>query len=134
VYSEALRVLQFRDICLNDSGDIQSAEPLIEIGAQMNDSQESCASQFECSCLELDNLVSLARAAGAFGSRLTGAGWGGCSISVVAESHVEPFITQLRKTYAPYRELSEVAFRQAVFATKPGTGACVYKVQASEVQ
>jgi galactokinase len=72
VYSEALRVLQFRDICLKDAGDIQSAEPLKEIGAQMNDSQESCASQFECSCLELDDLVSLARAAGAFGSRLTG--------------------------------------------------------------
>jgi len=100
----------------------------------MNDSQESCALQFECSCPELNNLTSLARAAGAFGSRLTGAGWGGCTISVVAESHVESFITKLRETYAPFKGLGEEEFRQAVFATKPGTGACVYKVQASEVK
>jgi hypothetical protein len=42
----------------------------------------------------------------------------------VAEAHVEEFIKQLNKTYKPYNGLSKEALREAIFPTKPGTGAC----------
>ena len=72
VYREASRVLLFRQMCTKNTADV--AERLGEI---MNVSHESCARLYECSCPELDELVNVCRAAGAIGSRLTGAGWGG---------------------------------------------------------
>ena len=89
----------------------------------MSASQESCSALFECSCPELDALTALARRSGAYGSRLTGAGWGGCTVSLVAEDRVEEFIAKIKEGYAPYRELSEEKLRDAIFATKPSSGA-----------
>lgn len=71
VFTEALRVLQFRDVCLRATAS-PSASVLEELGNFMNESQDSCARVFDCSCPELDELVGLARDAGAYGSRLTG--------------------------------------------------------------
>ena len=79
VVEESLRVLEFRDTCLSPPRE----NALEALGELMNESQTSCAKQFECSCDELDDLVNVARSAGAVGSRLTGAGWGGCTVSLV---------------------------------------------------
>ncbi|KAM6490663.1 hypothetical protein JOM56_014006 [Amanita muscaria] len=49
----------------------------------------------------------LALEAGAYGSRLIGAGWGGCIVSLAAEDKVESFIGQLKENYPPYRKLTE---------------------------
>lgn len=136
-------MLQFRNICLNMSATVQSeTEVLNALGRLMNDSQESCSADFECSCPELDDLTRLARGAGALGSRLTGlltvllictvadltsgvgAGWGGCTVSLVREEQVEAFIKQIRETYEAYKDLDEEALDEAIFSTKPGQGAC----------
>ncbi|KAG8679619.1 galactokinase, partial [Ceratobasidium sp. 395] len=58
VVEEALRVLEFRDTCLSPPTDGSALQAL---GDLINASQASCASQFECSCSELDDLVSIAR-------------------------------------------------------------------------
>ncbi len=47
----------------------------------MDASHASCRDLHEVSCPELDTLTSLRRAAGAWGTRLTGAGFGGCTIN-----------------------------------------------------
>lgn len=53
-----------------------------------------------------------------------GAGWGGCTVSLVAEDAVSTFIEKMRQTYPPYQELSEDKLREVIFATKPSSGAC----------
>ncbi|KAL4065028.1 GHMP kinase [Scleroderma yunnanense] len=133
-YEEALRVLQFRDICVSTSP-FNSPSPFLALAALMNASQESCSALYECTCPEIDLLTKLAREAGALGSRVTGAGWGGCTVSLVDESEVDAFIDRLRKTYPPYRNIvasmgreeADEVLRAAVFATKPSSGVCVYK-------
>ncbi|KAK1223491.1 galactokinase [Marasmius sp. AFHP31] len=130
VFSEALRVLQFRQVCLDASASPSSSslEVIEKLGNLMNESQKSCNELFQCSCPELNQLTTLAREAGAYGSRLTGAGWGGCTVSIVAEDKVDAFIKQVSETYPLYKGLSGNALREAIFATKPSSGACGFAV------
>lgn len=72
VFTEALRVLEFRDLC-KEVGDTTAPDALLEkLGKLMDESQKSCANLFQCSSPELDQLTGLAKEYGAFGSRLTG--------------------------------------------------------------
>jgi hypothetical protein len=73
VYSEALRVLNFRATCI-EAEDGDQTGLISTLGALMDESQTSCAELFECSCPELDELTALARSSGGHGSRLTGLG------------------------------------------------------------
>jgi len=131
VLSEARRVLQFRQTCLLAAGssDANDSTFFEGLGRLMNDSQSSCSLLYECSCPELDDLTRLAREGGAYGSRLTGAGWGGCTVSLVAENKVDDFIQKLKESYPPYKNLEGDALHEVIFATKPGSGACVFKLE-----
>jgi N-acetylgalactosamine kinase len=73
-----------------------------EFGRLMCRSHESCRDLYEISCPELDRLVAIALEAGALGSRLTGAGFGGCTVSLVEESGLQPFLSHVARAY--YRE------------------------------
>lgn len=53
-----------------------------------------------------------------------GAGWGGCVVSLVAEDKVDDFIKKIKESYPPYKGLKEGQLKDAIFATKPGSGAC----------
>ncbi|CAA7269550.1 unnamed protein product [Cyclocybe aegerita] len=130
VFSEARRVLLFRRTCLEAAGSSDSNDSvyLQNLGSLMNDSQDSCSNLYECSCPELDQLTRIARDAGALGSRLTGAGWGGCTVSLVREGEVEKFIQKVKEAYTPYKGLEGDALNEVIFATKPSRGACVLKL------
>lgn len=88
---------------------------------------------YECSCKELDTLVGIAKQAGALGARLTGAGWGGCTVSLVPEGQVEGFINTLKQQYyeplVQQGRLAKEGVEEAVFATKPACGGGVLALQ-----
>jgi galactokinase len=66
-------------------------------GRLMNDSHTSLRDAFEVSTPELDWLAAQAQAQpGCYGARLTGAGFGGCTVNLVAADQSEPFMQVLR--------------------------------------
>ncbi|XP_068169222.1 N-acetylgalactosamine kinase [Antennarius striatus] len=118
VYGEAERVLQFKSVC-----ESQPAESIRLLGELMIHSHASCRDLYECSCYELDRLVDFCLKAGAVGSRLTGAGWGGCAVSMVPSEKVETFLQAVRKSYYLPRGLA--MDKQSLFVSKPGGGAAI---------
>ena len=69
-------------------------------GQLMNASHESLRYDYEVSCEEIDILVDLAQAMpGVIGSRITGGGFGGCTVSIVEDATVDRFIEEIGKTY-----------------------------------
>jgi galactokinase len=69
-------------------------------GKLMNESHTSLRDDYEVSIPEMDTLVAAAqRVPGCYGSRLTGAGFGGCTVSLVQESQVEQFKRDVAAAY-----------------------------------
>lgn len=136
VFSEALRVLKFNELLSSPPPQTNSEnEDLLKaLGELMNDTQESCRELFENSCPELDELCQLARKAGSYGSRLTGAGWGGCSVHLVPEDKVEAVQRKWTEEYYKKKlpEISEERLEEAVVVSKPGSGSCVFEVEGRE--
>lgn len=115
----ALRVHELRDICLNVPSpplcprrrspvypchtDSTSDATLQALRGLMNASQLWGTELFECSYFELDALTSLMPASGVYGSRLTDAGGGGCTASLVPEEMVDGFIQKVKEGYGGSR-------------------------------
>ena len=73
---------------------------LEEFGKLMNQSHESLRDDYEVTGKELDTLVELAwKQDGVIGSRMTGAGFGGCTVSIVKKDKVDEFIKNVGKGY-----------------------------------
>ena len=71
-----------------------------EFGRLMNQSHISLRDDYEVSCPEIDLLVDLAwKMPGVLGSRITGGGFGGCTVSIVKKDAVDPFISSLGAAY-----------------------------------
>lgn len=69
-------------------------------GRLMNQSYISLRDDYEVSCEEIDILVDLAwKINGVVGSRITGGGFGGCTVSIVKNDAVETFVEQVGKGY-----------------------------------
>lgn len=69
-------------------------------GKLMNESHQSLKEDYEVTGLELDTIVQSAwEQEGVLGARMTGAGFGGCAIAIVAEDKVEAFKKNVNNTY-----------------------------------
>jgi galactokinase len=69
-------------------------------GKLMNDSHHSLRDDYEVTGKELDTLVEAAwKQDGALGARMTGAGFGGCAIAIIASDKVEEFIRKVGREY-----------------------------------
>lgn len=76
------------------------ANNIEEFGKLMNESHISLKNDYEVSCEEIDILVDLAwEIPGVIGSRITGGGFGGCTVSIVKNDAVDTFIEKVGNGY-----------------------------------
>jgi len=93
VITENLRTVAAADALIN--GD------LAELGKLMAEAHWSYSRDFEASCEEADAMVELAQdLPGLIGARLTGGGFGGCTINLVEQTQAATFVEELAKLYA----------------------------------
>lgn len=110
VISEDNRVLKAIDALKNGN--------LVEFGQLMNASHVSLRDLYEVSCEELDTLVDSALSIdGVLGSRMTGAGFGGCTVSLVKDESVDTFIEKVGKEY-----LDKIGYAASFYITEIGDG------------
>ena len=95
------------------AGDIES------FGKLMNQSHISLRDDYDVSCEEIDILVDLAwKIPGVLGSRITGGGFGGCTVSIVKDESIDTFIETIGKTY-----LEKVGHAAEFYTVDIGDGA-----------
>ena len=89
-------------------------EDLDEFGKLMLASHRSLKEDYEVSCLELDHIVDFgSKFNGCIGSRMTGAGFGGCCIAIVLDEQIPSFSHQLSTSY-----LAVFGIDPKIYATK----------------
>ena len=92
VISENGRVLEAVKVLKNNN--------IIRFGELMNQSHDSLKDDYEVTGIELDTLVYEGRKLpGVIGTRMTGAGFGGCTVSIVRKSESEKFMKELSGSY-----------------------------------
>jgi galactokinase len=73
---------------------------LVQVGKLMRESHNSLRDLYEVSCSELDTMVEAAQSLPGFcGGRMTGGGFGGCTVNLVRQEHAESFAKQIAKRY-----------------------------------
>jgi galactokinase len=103
----------------------KQAETLLEagniqrFGELMNECHASLRDLYEVSCPELDVMARIAQSLdGCYGARLTGAGFGGCTVNLVARDKAESFSASLATGYE-----SEVGYLPEIYITRASNGA-----------
>ena len=93
---------------------------LAEFGKLMNASHVSLRDDYEVTGIELDTLVEEAwKLDGVIGSRMTGAGFGGCTVSIVKDEAVESFV---QKVGAAYEQ--KIGYAADFYVVEIGDGPC----------
>ncbi|MDF2672752.1 MAG: galactokinase [Clostridiales bacterium] len=88
-------------------------------GRLMNESHISLRDDYEVTGIELDTLVELAwKQKGVFGSRMTGAGFGGCTVSIVINDDIEEFIKNVGDEYE-----KRIGYTASFYVAQIGNGA-----------
>lgn len=94
------------------------ANDIAEFGRLMNASHVSLRDDYEVTGVELDTLVEEAwKIEGVIGSRMTGAGFGGCTVSIVKDEAIDAFI---EKVGAAYRE--KIGYAADFYVVEAGDG------------
>ncbi len=93
---------------------------IAHFGQLMNQSHISLRDDYEVSCEEIDILVDLAWSIpGVIGSRITGGGFGGCTVSIVKNEAVDTFIKTVGSKY-----IEKVGHEAEFYTVDIGNGAC----------
>ncbi|ROT41170.1 Galactokinase [Sodiomyces alkalinus F11] len=136
VYGEALRTLEFLALvegaASGAAGENRSPDTTAlnaKLGALLNETHASCRDVYENSHPEVDEICRIALEAGAYGSRITGAGWGGCSVHLVPEEKVEAVKAAWEGQYFSKKELTAEQRAEAMVESGPGSGSALFVVE-----
>ena len=123
VFTEALRVQAFKQLLLHPPADADTVL-LPKLGDILNESHASSRDVYVHSCPEIDEMCEIAREAGSYGGRVTGAGWGGCSVHLVPKDRVEAVRAAWEEKYYRKREpdITKEKLAEAVVVSEPGHG------------
>jgi galactokinase len=128
---EMVELRRARHAVTEISRTVEAAEALkagkwSKVGQFMYASHESLRDDFEVSCSELDLLVDIARkvgsAGGVFGSRMTGGGFGGCTVSLVATGRADKVAETIVTGYQ-----KATGIEPTVITTRPAQGAHILR-------
>lgn len=97
------------------------ANDIAQFGQLMNASHVSLRDDYEVTGIELDTLVEEAwKIDGVIGSRMTGAGFGGCTVSLVKDEAIDTFKKQVGEAY-----LAKIGYSADFYVVEVGDGPCV---------
>ncbi|MBS3933506.1 MAG: galactokinase [Truepera sp.] len=102
---EPLMAKRARHVVSENERTLQAAEAMrrgdsVRLGQLMNASHASLRDDFEVSSAALNAMVETAQAhSGCFGARMTGAGFGGCAVALVAEAQITAFVAEVTAHY-----------------------------------
>ena len=93
-------------------------EDIVQFGRLMNESHASLRDDYEVSCRELDLLAETAqKMSGVYGSRMTGGGFGGCTVSIVDESAFECYCRRVTEVYK-----KNIGYDCTIYTATAGSG------------
>lgn len=122
---DPVRAKRARHAVYENQRTIQAVEALekddiARFGQLMNASHVSLRDDYEVTGIELDTLVEEAwKVEGVIGSRMTGAGFGGCTVSLVKDEAIDRFIDQVGKAY-----LAKIGYAADFYVVEIGDGPC----------
>ena len=119
---------------ITENGRVQKAatalqkDDIRELGHLMRESHNSLRDDYEVSCPELDLLVEAASGLpGVYGARMTGGGFGGCTINLVKAVQAEGFAQEISTTYE-----AKTGIRPQIFLSRASEGAGMVPSEGSE--
>lgn len=122
---DEVRVCRARHAVYENQRTIQAVEALQKqdlkkFGELMNASHVSLRDDYEVTGIELDTLVEEAwKVDGVIGSRMTGAGFGGCTVSIVEDAAVDRFIESVGTAYR-----DKIGYAADFYVVQVGSGPC----------
>lgn len=122
---DEVRVRRARHAVYENQRTIQAVEALQKqdlkkFGELMNASHVSLRDDYEVTGIELDTLVEEAwKVDGVIGSRMTGAGFGGCTVSIVEDAAVDRFIERVGAAYK-----DKIGYAADFYVVQVGSGPC----------
>jgi galactokinase len=127
-YKRAKHVVSENDRTLQAKKALEQGDWAL-VGELMNASHASMREDYEVSCEEIDVLVDIAQKyPGVYGSRLTGGGFGGCTVTMVAREKASGLISQLKSDYK-----SKTGKDCFCFETQPAMGAHVLSIDSFDI-
>ena len=123
--SDPVRIKRARHAVYENQRTIQAVaalekDDIAKFGQLMNASHVSLRDDYEVTGIELDTLVEEAwKVEGVIGSRMTGAGFGGCTVSLVKDEAIDIFIDQVGKSY-----LAKIGYAADFYVVEIGDGPC----------